>query len=89
MAEEKQHYHGHRKRIKERFIKSLKSNKSDSIPDYEVLEMILFSAYPRQDTKPIAKELIEKFGSLSAIFSADVERLEKEGNLSEKVLYLH
>jgi DNA repair protein RadC len=87
MAEEKQHYHGHRKRLKERFVKSLKMNRSESIPDYEVLEMLLFSAYPRIDTKPIAKELIEKFGSLAGVFSADIERLEKEGKLSENVIF--
>jgi DNA repair protein RadC len=62
-------------------------NRSESIPDYEVLEMLLFSAYPRIDTKPIAKELIEKFGSLAGVFSADIERLEKEGKLSENVIF--
>jgi DNA repair protein RadC len=85
--EEKPHYHGHRKRLKQRFIKSINANKSDSIPDYEVLEMILFSAYPRSDTKPIAKELINKFGSLAGVFSADAEKLEKEGKLSENVIF--
>ena len=62
-------------------------NRSESIPDYEVLEMLLFSAYPRIDTKPIAKELIERFGSLAGVFAADIERLEKEGNLSENVIF--
>ncbi len=86
MADEKQHYHGHRKRIKERFLKALKAGKADAIPDYEVLEMLLFSAYPRIDTKPVAKELIQKFGSLAAVFSADIKALEQE-DLSENVIF--
>ncbi len=83
MAEEKPHYHGHRKRLKERF---LKSGNSDPIPDYEILEMILFSAYPRQDTKPVAKDLINKFGSIAAVFSADIEQL-KDAKMSEGSIF--
>ncbi len=87
MAEEKQHYHGHRKRIKERFLNSARVGKADAMPDYEVLEMLLFSAYPRQDTKPIAKELIVRFGSLAGVFAADIEQLRKEGGLSDNVIF--
>ena len=87
MSEEKPHYHGHRKRLKEKFIKSLKSDTSDQISDYEILEMILFSAYPRQDTKPIAKDLIKKFGSLAEVFSSDAEKMAGEGKLSESVIF--
>jgi DNA repair protein RadC len=79
MSEEKQHYHGHRARLRERFLKSVTQGNSESLPDYEVLEMILFSSYPRQDVKPLAKNLITKFGSLSKVFTASVEELSREG----------
>ena len=58
---------GHRKRLKERFIKS----SIRSLPDYELLELILFSSISRRDTKPLAKRLLSKFGSLIAVISSD------------------
>jgi DNA repair protein RadC len=67
-----EHYHGHRKRIKAKFLVNPKS-----LADYEILEMLLFSAYPRKDTKPIAKELVKKFGSLAKVFAAGNEELGK------------
>jgi DNA repair protein RadC len=87
MEDTKQHYHGHRKRAKEKFLKSLSANSSHAIADYEILEMILYSAYPRQDTKPIAKDLINKFGSLAGVFAADIEKLQREAKLSEGVIF--
>jgi hypothetical protein len=51
---EKPHYHGHRKRLGERF----RSGGPDALADYELLEMILFSARPQGDTKPAAKALL-------------------------------
>jgi DNA repair protein RadC len=87
MEEAKQHYHGHRKRAKEKFLKSLSANSAQAIADYEILEIILYSAYPRQDTKPIAKDLIAKFGSLAGVFAADIEKLQREAKLSEGVIF--
>jgi DNA repair protein RadC len=58
---------GHRKRLKDRFLKS----PIRSLPDYEILEMILFSVFPRKDTKSLAKKLLSKFGSLADIVNAD------------------
>lgn len=59
------HYHGHRERLRARFLSA-----PDSLQDYELLELLLFSAIPRRDTKPIAKDLIKKFGSFGEVISA-------------------
>lgn len=87
MNEEKPHYTGHRKRAKEKFLKSAAANKTDAIADYEILEMMLYSAYPRIDTKPIAKELMNKFGGLAGVLAADIEKLKSEAALSENVIF--
>ncbi len=60
------HYHGHRDRLRARF----KSAGSDALADYELLELLLFRSIPRRDTKPIAKQLIDRFGSLSEVLGA-------------------
>jgi DNA repair protein RadC len=65
-ASEKPHYHGHRERLRERF----RSAGPDALADYELLEMILFSAKPQGDTKPAAKALLERFGSLAQVVHA-------------------
>jgi len=62
---------GHRQRLRERFLTS----GADSLPDYELLELLLFSALPRKDTKPIAKKLIATFGSFAEVISAPPEEL--------------
>jgi DNA repair protein RadC len=69
---------GHRKRLKERFIAA-----PEVMPDYEILEMLLFSSYPRQDTKPLAKELIKQFGSLAEVISASPEDLKNGTKLPD------
>jgi len=50
-----------------------------ALADYEVLEMLLFLGIPRRDTKPLAKELINRFGSLEAVLGAASDRLERAG----------
>jgi DNA repair protein RadC len=60
------HYHGHRERLRERFRKS----GPDALSDYELLEMALFAALPRRDTKPLAKSLLKKFGSFAEVMHA-------------------
>ena len=62
---------GHRERLRDRFLNA----GPESLADYELLELILFSALPRVDTKPLAKALLERFGSFAAIISADPRRL--------------
>ncbi|WP_336161210.1 RadC family protein [Fusobacterium polymorphum] len=62
---------GHRERIKEKFLK----NGIDSFAEYEILELLLTYCIPRKDTKPIAKELLNKFKSLDNVFKADFDKL--------------
>ena len=59
--DETPHYHGHRERLRERFYAA----GPDALTDYELLEMALFAAIPRRDTKPLAKALLKKFGSFA------------------------
>ena len=60
------HYHGHRERLRERFYGA----GPDALSDYELLEMALFPALPRRDTKPLAKALLKKFGSFAEVIHA-------------------
>ncbi len=76
--QEKSH-HGHRKRVKEKFISSL----GRELHDYELLEILLFAANARSDTKPLAKKLIAKFGDISAVVNADVEMLQDVVGVNE------
>jgi len=76
------HYHGHRARLRQRFLHA----GSDALHDYEMLELILFRAIPRRDVKPLAKELLKKFGSLAEVIAAPVERLKEVGGLGEAAI---
>jgi len=67
----KPHYAGHRKRLRERFLKS----GLDGFADYEVVELLLTLAIPRMDVKKPAKALLERFGSLRGILDAPAEKL--------------
>jgi DNA repair protein RadC len=70
------HYHGHRERLRERFY----GTGPDALSDYELLEMALFAALPRRDTKPLAKALLKRFGSFAEVLHAPIARLrEVEG----------
>jgi DNA repair protein RadC len=71
----KPHYHGHRKRLRERFLKG----GPDSLPAYELLELILFGAIRQGDVKPLAKRLIDRFDSLAGVLSADPDALRAAG----------
>ena len=73
------HYLGHRDRLRERFL----NGGRDALADYELLELLLFMAIPRRDTKPLAKELIAEFKTFAATISAPAERLMEFG-LSER-----
>ena len=64
---------GHRQRLRDRFLNS----GPDALADYELLELILFSALPRVDTKSIAKTLLKRFGGFAAVISADPRRLDE------------
>ncbi len=62
---------GHRERLKQRF----RDGGANALPDYELLELVLFRAIPRADTKPLAKALIARFGSFAEVVSAPAERI--------------
>src|SRR5207253_458099 len=73
------HYHGHRERLRERFYGA----GPDALSDYELLEMALFPALPRRDTKPLAKALLKKFGSFAEVIHAPVARLREVDGIGE------
>src|SRR4051812_18586160 len=62
---------GHRERLRARFLKG----GAEALPDYELLEMTLFAAIPRRDTKPLAKALLKRFGSFAEVVAAPRARL--------------
>jgi DNA repair protein RadC len=74
----KPHYLGHRERLRQRFREA-----PDALPDYELLEMILFRAKARQDTKPLAKALMARFGSFAEVINAPEELLLETPGLGE------
>ncbi|HEY3947858.1 RadC family protein [Phenylobacterium sp.] len=65
------HYVGHRDRLRDRAAQGGLS----ALPDYELLELVLFRAIPRGDVKPLAKQLLARFGSLAAVLGASAEDL--------------
>jgi DNA repair protein RadC len=77
------HYLGHRKRLKERLLRS-----PEGLADYELLELLLGYAIPRKDTKPLAKALLEKFGTLRRVFEASQENLLSVAGIGPGVIAL-
>src|SRR5436190_20084879 len=73
------HYHGHRERLRKRFYGA----GPDALSDYELLEMALFPALPRRDTKPLAKALLKKFGSFAEVVHAPEARLREVDGIGE------
>lgn len=70
------HYRGHRTRLRQRF----EDVGEQAMPDYELLELVLFRSIPQRDVKPLAKTLIARFGSFAEVLGARQERLtEVEG----------
>lgn len=76
------HYLGHRQRLRERFLQASGSE----LPDYELLELILFAAKPRGDTKPLAKRLLKIFGSFDKIIYATEAELRKVEDVGDAVI---
>jgi len=72
----------HRRRLRTRFM----DGGPDAMPDYELLEMVLFRAIPRQDVKPLARALLERFGDFNAVLSAPRARLREVKGVGESVL---
>ena len=80
---EKPHYHGHRAQLRARFLKG----GAAALPDYELLELLLFQAQPRGDTKPLAKRLMAAFDdSFADVVSAPPEKLREIEGVGDAVV---
>jgi len=82
LSEGAPHYHGHRERLRVRFREA----GADAVSDYELLELVLFRAIPQRDVKPLAKELIAKFGSFAEVVAAPEKRLGEVKGLGEAAI---
>jgi DNA repair protein RadC len=76
------HYHGHRERLRGRFREA----GSEALSDYEMLELVLFRAIPQRDVKPLAKKLIETFGSYAEVLAASSQRLGEIKGLGDSAI---
>ncbi len=59
---------------------------SAAVPDYELLELVLFSAIPRRDVKPLARELLDRFGDFNGVISAEPDRLSEVSGVGQSVI---
>ena len=82
LAEAPPHYHGHRDRLRARFREA----GPEALAEYEMLELVLFRAIPQRDVKPLAKTLIERFGSFAEVISAPPERLKEMDGVGEAAI---
>lgn len=73
---------GHRKRLRQRFL----ADGGQSMPDYELLELVLFKAFARKDTKDVAKRLIQRFGSFAEVVNAPAQRLKEVKDVGDAVV---
>lgn len=73
---------GHRQRLRSRFIKA----GGDALPDYELLELLLFAALPRGDAKPLAKRLLKRFGSFADAIAAPPETLREVPGMGDAAI---
>ncbi|MBO3760103.1 DNA repair protein RadC [Ciceribacter sp. L1K22] len=80
-AAETEHYHGHRDRLRDRFREA----GDGALADYELLELLLFRLIPRRDTKPTAKALLARFGTLAGVIGAPVPLLKEVKGVGESV----
>jgi DNA repair protein RadC len=72
----------HRKRLRARFL----DGGPQALPEYELLELVLFRAIPRQDVKPLARRLIDHFGDFNSVVSAGKDALQKVDGVGEAVI---
>lgn len=80
-AQEKPHYLGHRDRLRERFSAA----GGEVLADYELLELLLFRLIPRSDTKPVAKALLARFGTLAEVLGAPANLLQEVKGIGPSV----
>ena len=78
----KPHFHGHRDRLRRRFLEA----GAAALADYELLELILFNAIPQRDVKPLAKTLVGRFGSFAETIAASPERLAEVAGIKERAI---
>jgi DNA repair protein RadC len=76
------HYHGHRERLRARFAET----GGEGLPDYELLELVLFRSLPRRDIKPIAKEILKRFGTFAEALAAPPQRLMEIDGVGERAV---
>lgn len=72
----------HRQRLRQRFM----SGGAAALPDYELLELVLFRAIPRRDVKPLARSLLDRFGDFNRVVSAPAERLRDVNGVADAVI---
>ena len=72
----------HRKRLRERFL----AGGAAAVPDYEMLELVLFRAIPRRDVKPLARALLDKFGDFNGVVSANAEQLSQVKGIGDAAI---
>lgn len=72
----------HRKRLRDRFM----AGGATAVPDYELLELVLFRAILRQDVKPLARQLIERFGDFNRVLSAPATQLRQLDGVGDAVV---
>ena len=76
------HREGHRQRLRERF----RLGGADPMPDYELLELLLFRSIPRRDTKKLAKDMLARFGSFAEVLAAAPARLSEISGVGEATI---
>lgn len=72
----------HRARLRERFLQG----GAEALPDYELLELLLFRSIPRQDVKPLARRLLDTFGDFNRVLTADSHRLRSVKGVGDAVI---
>jgi DNA repair protein RadC len=70
---------GHRARLRKRLL----GGGAEALGDHEIIEYLLMTAIPRRDTKPLARSLLARFGSLAGVFNADSDALAKHPGMGE------
>lgn len=80
--EDAPHFHGHRDRLRTRFREA----GADALADYELLELVLFRSIPRRDVKPLAKDLIRRFGSFAEVLAAPENLLRETESIGAAVV---
>ncbi|MCF3628537.1 DNA repair protein RadC [Thalassospiraceae bacterium LMO-SO8] len=76
------HFHGHRQRLKDRFLET----GGDQLADYELMELVLFQALPRRDVKPLAKDLLDRFGSFAGVATAEASLIRQVPGAGDAVV---